>query len=324
MLIECLLIGWVVYLILTRKRRVSTALEKLDPQVVQELCDDWKPEPLVSPGAVESEAAFPRPPVVQRFDGPYLMLEGARPFFCSLSPHPPTGLLPDDPARRLLNFASFDFLGLSGNARVVQSAKEGVRKYGVGSCGPRGFYGTYDAHLKMEAELAQFFGVEEAIVFSSAYATVSSTIPAFCKRGDIVICDKGVSHSLQTGVLLSRSNPYWFKHNDPEDLERVLLEIEQEQKQKKVNLDKPQQRKFVIVEGLYPNYGDMAPLPRYLELKVTNHPRTRTKLPPLASHPLSQETVPLSPPRRRQLRVRLAGQDGSRHRGAARPCVHGY
>ena len=83
----------------------------------------------------------------------------------------------------------------------------------------------------------QFFNVEEAIVYSSNYASISSVIPAFAKRGDIVVCDKvfvsfrlvvlfpphveppttqGISHALQTGVLLSRSTTYWFKHNDPE------------------------------------------------------------------------------------------------------------
>ncbi len=128
----------------------------------------------------------------------------------------------------LLDFSSSGCLGLSSHPDVVATAKAGVLKYGVGSCGPRGFYGTFDVHLQVETDLAKFFGVEEAIVFSSGYATVSSTIPAFAKRGDVVVCDKGISHSLQTGVLLSRATAYWFKHNDPEDLERVLLEIERQ------------------------------------------------------------------------------------------------
>lgn len=83
-----------------------------------------------------------------------------------------------------------------------------MRHYGVGSCGPRGFYGSFDAHLNLEKvriqsgvfcfiylvrffkALAERFGAEEALVFSSNYATASSTIPTFAKRGDFVICDK--------------------------------------------------------------------------------------------------------------------------------------
>jgi serine palmitoyltransferase len=189
--------------------------------------------------------SFPRPALVEGYSAPYVDIEG----------------------RKVIDMASFGFLGLSSNPKVIEAAKQGVIKYGVGSCGPRGFYGTFDVHLQAEADLAKFFGVEEAIVFSSAYATVSSTIPAFAKRGDFLICDKGISHSLQTGVLLSRANAYWFKHNDPEDLERVLIEVEKHQLEKGMDMDRPPVRKFLVVEGLYPNYGDVAPLARYLELK---------------------------------------------------------
>jgi len=96
---------------------------------------------------------------------------------------------------------------------------------------------------------------------------VSSTIPAFAKRGDYVICDKGISHALQTGILLSRANAFWFKHNDVEDLERVLLQVEKLQKDKGINMDRPPMRKFLVIEGLYPNYGDMAPIQEMLKLK---------------------------------------------------------
>lgn len=219
-----------------------------DKETIQELCDEWQPEPLLSVSSKEPEADFPAPLAIGKYRAPFLTLES-------------------DPDREIVNFGSFHFLGLGDHPRVIEAAKEGVRKYGVGSCGPRGFYGTFDVHLQLEADLAKFYGVEECIVFSSNYATVSSTIPAFAKRGDYVICDKGISHALQTGVLLSRSNAYWFKHNDPEDLERVMLEIQRLLLLKKVDLDKPTMRIFVIFEGLSPNYGDIAPVKKYLELK---------------------------------------------------------
>ncbi len=264
-IIETTLILFVVGLVLMRRKTSSKTID-LDPKVsldgafwlcprsdatakkkkvVDELCEEWQPDPLISPSETEPEMEFPAAPEVERYCAPYIEIGG----------------------KKLIDLASFGFLGLSGDAAVVAAAKEGVRKYGVGSCGPRGFYGTFDAHLEAEEELAKFFGAEEAIVFSSGYATVSSTIPAFAKRGDFLICDKGIGHAMQTGVLLSRANAYWFKHNDPEDLERVLLEVEKHQKSKGMNMDRPPVRKFLVIEGLYGNYGDVAPLKRYVELK---------------------------------------------------------
>jgi serine palmitoyltransferase len=56
----------------------------------------------------------------------------------------------------------------------------------VGSCGPRGFYGTVDVHLDLEQELAKFLGAEEAIIYSYGFSTIASAIPAYSKRGDII------------------------------------------------------------------------------------------------------------------------------------------
>lgn len=135
-----------------------------------------------------------------------------------------------------------------------------MRKYGVGSCGPRGFYGSIDTHIFLEHRISKFLGSEDAILYSSSFCTISSAIPAFAKRGDIIICDKGVTHSIQTGVLLSRSTVHYFNHNDLADLERVLIETMPSHPKKLV-------RKFLVVEGLYYNYGDLCPLREILALK---------------------------------------------------------
>ncbi len=62
-----------------------------------------------------------------------------------------------------------------------------MERYGVGSCGPRGFYGTFDVHLQLEQDLAKFMGEEEAIIYSYDIATVASVIPAFASRADILV-----------------------------------------------------------------------------------------------------------------------------------------
>lgn len=76
-----------------------------------------------------------------------------------------------------------------------------MNKYGVGSCGPRGFYGTIDVHLDIEEELAAFFGTEAAIIYSYDVATISSIIPAFANRKDILIIDEVSGQSTE--------KPFW-------------------------------------------------------------------------------------------------------------------
>jgi Aminotransferase class I and II len=102
----------------------------------------------------------------------------------------------------------------SSNNPMKQASVEALMRYGVGACGPRGFYGTIDPHLKLEAEITKFMGSEGAILYSDGASTVSSTVAAFCKRGDLLVVDEGVREPLVAGVKLSRAYVKWYKHND--------------------------------------------------------------------------------------------------------------
>lgn len=103
-----------------------------------------------------------------------------------------------------LNLATNNFLGLLENDYIKERATETIRKYGVGSCGPRGFYGTVDVHLELEERLAKFMNMEEAIVYSYGFSTIASAIPAYCKQKDIVFADEKVNFSIQKGLDASR------------------------------------------------------------------------------------------------------------------------
>ena len=82
-----------------------------------------------------------------------------------------------------IDLRKINFFDLSIQCDEINSILE---SYGVGTCGPRGFYGTLDIHQHLERELAQFFESESSIIYSQAFASVSSTIPAFVKKDDIV------------------------------------------------------------------------------------------------------------------------------------------
>jgi serine palmitoyltransferase len=115
--------------------------------------------------------------------------------------------------------------------------------------------------METEKQIAKFLGVEACIVYAQAFSTISSVIPAFSKRGDIIIADRAVNFAIQKGLQVSRSTVRWFNHNDMDDLERVLAQVAKEQKRK------PLTRRFIVTEGLFENTGDSPDLPKIVELK---------------------------------------------------------
>ncbi|XP_073200989.1 serine palmitoyltransferase 1 isoform X6 [Lepidochelys kempii] len=106
---------------------------------------------------------------------------------------------------------------------------------------------------------------EESIIYSYGFATIASAIPAYSKRGDIVFVDEAACFAIQKGLQASRSNVKLFKHNDMADLERLLKEqeIEDQKNPRKACVT----RRFILVEGLYMNTGDICPLPELIKLK---------------------------------------------------------
>jgi serine palmitoyltransferase len=114
--------------------------------------------------------------------------------------------------------------------------------------------------MKTEADVASFLGTAECIIYAQAFSTISSVIPAFSKRGDIIVADKGVSYAIRRGIQISRSTVRWYEHNDMDDLERVVEKVSREQARK------PLTRRFIITEGLFEAFGDMVDLPRIVSL----------------------------------------------------------
>lgn len=160
--------------------------------------------------------------------------------------------------KQVLNLASTNFSGLAMNERVKEKAIECLRGYGVGSCGPSGFYGFFDVHIELENQLAAFLGAEAAIIYPQGFTTVCSAIPSFAKRGDIIVADKGVNFAIQKGLQISRSHIRWYDHNDMDSLEEVLEAIDRENKRTKA----PLTRRFIVTDALFEADGQIADLPR--------------------------------------------------------------
>lgn len=164
-----------------------------------------------------------------------------------------------------LNLATHNYLGLLEDKQIEEASIKSLRKYGVGSCGPRGFYGTVDVHLELEERLAKFTNTEDAVVYSYAFSTIASAIAAYSKRKDICYVDEEVNFAIQKGLDASRSKVVYFKHNDMKDLETKLMEQEKEDKRNPKKAAST--RKFLIAEAIYINTGEMCPLDKLVELR---------------------------------------------------------
>ena len=217
--IETALIAFVVYLLVFKEinktagggkkgSSSSNAEVNLSEAEKEELIRDWKPSPLVPPTKQLEEAEESNAVVVHQVDGTYLIIQDN----ASTSSN---GASAQPQARRVLNMASNDFLGMgSSEPTLKQAAQTTLTTYGCGSCGPRGFYGTIDVHLDLERKIAEFCHTDDAIMYSDGASAATSTVAAFAKRGDLLVVDEGIYEALQTGVTLSRANVVYFKHND--------------------------------------------------------------------------------------------------------------
>ncbi|TDZ19732.1 Serine palmitoyltransferase 1 [Colletotrichum orbiculare MAFF 240422] len=213
---------------------------KLRDDEIDELVDDWTPEPLVAPQTALEEMENERLPVIIGPTGPKTKLASGR---------------------TVTNLASYNFYNFNANEQIKDKAIQTLRTYGVGPCGPPQFYGTQDVHMKTEADIAAYLGTEACIVYAQAFSTISSVIPAFCKRGDIIVADRAVNYSIRKGLEASRSTIKWYAHGDMDDLERVIQKVVKDQRGKKLT------RRFIVTEGLFETTGDMADLPRLVALK---------------------------------------------------------
>mmetsp|Transcript_1619 Transcript_1619/g.2410 ORF Transcript_1619/g.2410 Transcript_1619/m.2410 type:complete len:1177 (-) Transcript_1619:132-3662(-) len=158
------------------------------------------------------------------------------------------------------NISSWDYHGFANNPSIQAACIRTLDQKGLGSCGPRGFYGTYPEHLQAERDLAAFLETEQAVLYPFGACTVSSVISCMAGKGDVLVVDEGVGRNVLTGISLSRAEVRFYKHCDPNDCERVLRDLsEDEWRNIKGSGFKPK-RCFLISEAVFGSTGKLAPL----------------------------------------------------------------
>lgn len=156
--------------------------------------------------------------------------------------------------RRMLNFASYSYLGLLGHPKIEAAAQQALARYGTGTHGVRILAGSLPLHETLEQTVACFKRTETAIVYSSGYVTNLTTVAALVGRHDVVICDKFNHASIVDGCLLSQARFVRFRHNDMADLERRLQEAD------------PDAGRLVVVDAVFSMDGDVINLPEVSRL----------------------------------------------------------
>ena len=159
--------------------------------------------------------------------------------------------------KKMIMIGSNNYLGMTNDPRVKEAAAEAARKYGSGCTGSRYLNGTLDLHVELEERLAKFTKREAALVFSTGFQSNLGAISCIVGKNDAVVIDRGDHASIVEACRLSYGKTYKFAHNNMEDLDRVLGNLEKNGFKGGI---------LIVVDGVFSMDGDLAPLPEIVEL----------------------------------------------------------
>jgi 8-amino-7-oxononanoate synthase len=191
---------------------------------------------------------------LKKYDLPQqYMAKGVYPYFREIDGKQDTEV--NMGGHKVLMFGSNAYTGLTSDPRVIAAGVKALEKYGSGCAGSRFLNGTLDLHVQLEKELAEFEGKDEALCFSTGFSVNSGVVSCLTGRDDYIICDDRDHASIVDGRRMSFSTCLKYKHNDMEDLEKLLKKC------------RPEAVKLIVVDGVFSMEGDLANLPEIIRLK---------------------------------------------------------
>jgi 8-amino-7-oxononanoate synthase len=162
--------------------------------------------------------------------------------------------------RTLVNFANYNYLGLSGDADVTRAAQLAVERWGSSVSASRVVSGERPVHRELERAIARFLGTEDAIVYIGGVPANVSTISHLLGPEDVVLCDALVHNSAMQGAEFSGARRLVFPHNDWGALDAMLTRVRAQHR-----------RALIVIEGVYSADGDIPDLARFVEVKERHH-----------------------------------------------------
>ncbi len=156
--------------------------------------------------------------------------------------------------REMLMMSSNDYLGLSFHPKVIEAGKNALNEWGSSTTGSRLANGSRSCHRQLEEELAAFIGKDDAMVLSAGYLACMGAVSTYATKDDLILVDRNVHSSLWSGIMLSGAQIERVSHNNPSDLQDILMTEEKERP------------KMLVVEGVYSMEGHIAKLQEFLEV----------------------------------------------------------
>lgn len=178
--------------------------------------------------------------------------KGIYPYFTPISSEQNTEVLVA--GKKVLMFGSNSYLGLTNHPKIKEAAKAAIDKYGSGCAGSPFLNGTLDIHIQLQDELAEFLGKDGVMLFSAGFQANSGVIPCVTGRNDFVIYDERDHASIMEGKQITFATTYKYRHNNMEDLERVLQKCPLEAS------------KLVVTDGVFSMEGDVAHVSQMVEI----------------------------------------------------------
>ena len=157
-------------------------------------------------------------------------------------------------AGEVINFCANNYLGLSSHPEVIQAAKATIDSHGYGMSSVRFICGTQDIHKQLEQKIADFLGMEDAILYAAAFDANGGVFEPLLGEQDAIISDELNHASIIDGVRLCKANRYRYKHNDMDDLEVQLKAASQHR------------RVLVVTDGAFSMDGTIAQLDKICDL----------------------------------------------------------
>ena len=156
--------------------------------------------------------------------------------------------------KRRIMIGSNNYLGLTGDRRVIDAGIKALDEFGSGVSGSRFLNGTLTTHVRLESELARFLHKEACVTFSTGFQSNLGIISAIAGKDDLVFCDRENHASIYDGIKLSYATMVRFRHSDMEDLEQKLKDADESK------------GKLIITDGVFSMSGDICKLPDIVTL----------------------------------------------------------
>ena len=164
------------------------------------------------------------------------------------------GTIVEIEGKEVIMAGSNNYLGLTNDSRTIEAAQVALDKYGTGCTGSRYLNGTLDIHLELEEKLATFMGKESCVLFSTGYQTNEGAIQTIAGRNDLIFSDRDNHACIVVGTLCSNAKTIRYKHNDMDQLRKLLESAD------------PEVGKIIVTDGVFSMSGTLANVPELVAL----------------------------------------------------------